>query len=88
MPRWHTWICDYNPAEYEQVPKGYISRHYVEVLYDERRAKESQQRLTIASDASLTRQDFLAGAAGYHFVVKMSVTRVDSISNPRRPVIV
>jgi hypothetical protein len=25
MPRWHTWICDYNPAEYERVPKGYIS---------------------------------------------------------------
>jgi hypothetical protein len=25
MPRWHTWMCDYNPAEYEQVPKGYTS---------------------------------------------------------------
>jgi hypothetical protein len=30
MPRWHKWICDYNPAEYERVPKGYIS-HQIQV---------------------------------------------------------
>jgi hypothetical protein len=27
MPCWHTWICDYYPAEFELVPKGYISHH-------------------------------------------------------------
>jgi hypothetical protein len=28
MPRWHKWKCDHNPAEYERVPKGYISHRH------------------------------------------------------------